>query len=67
VVGGISTAGVVLSTVREASDQDYRIFVLADATADHDPEVHRILIEKVLPRQADVITTSDLKELVRDA
>ena len=67
VVGGISTAGVVLSTVREASDQDYRIFVLADATADHDPEVHRVLIEKVLPRQADVITTSDLKELVRDA
>lgn len=67
VVCGISTAGVVLSTVREASDQDYRIFVLADATDDHDPEVHRVLIEKVLPRQADVITTSDLKALVHDA
>lgn len=67
VVGGISTAGVVLSTVRDAADQDYRIFVLADATEDPDPEVHRVLIEKVLPRQADVITTSDLKALVRDA
>ena len=64
VVGGISTAGVVLSTVREASDQDYRIFVLADATADRDPEVHRLLIEKVLPRQAHVINTSDLSGLV---
>jgi nicotinamidase-related amidase len=66
VVGGISTAGVVLSTVRDASDQDYRIFVLADATDDPDPEVHRVLVEKVLPRQADVITTSDLKALVLD-
>ncbi|HEY2061943.1 MAG TPA: isochorismatase family cysteine hydrolase [Amycolatopsis sp.] len=66
VVGGISTAGVVLSTVRDASDQDYRIFVLADATADPDPEVHRVVLEKVLSHQADVITTSDLKSLIRE-
>lgn len=63
VLGGISTAGVVLTTVREASDQDYRLVVLADATGDPDPEVHRVLIEKVLPRQADVITTGELAEL----
>ncbi|MEW1863282.1 isochorismatase family cysteine hydrolase [Streptomyces sp. NPDC088194] len=67
VMGGISTAGVVLSTVREASDQDYRIFVLSDATADPDDEVHRVLIEKVLTRQADIITTSELDELFADA
>lgn len=65
VVAGISTAGVVLSTIRDAADQDYRIFVLADATDDPDPEVHRVLIEKVLPRQADVITTAGLDALVR--
>jgi nicotinamidase-related amidase len=65
VMGGISTAGVVLSTVREASDQDYLIFVLSDATADSDPEVHRVLTEKVLPGHADVITTSDLSHLLR--
>ncbi|HEX3962525.1 MAG TPA: cysteine hydrolase [Trebonia sp.] len=63
VLAGISTAGVVLSTVRHAADDDYRIYVLADATADPDPEVHRVLIEKVLPAQADVITTSDLAAL----
>ncbi|MFF1359149.1 cysteine hydrolase family protein [Streptomyces sp. NPDC058297] len=67
VMGGISTSGVVLSSVRDAADQDYRIFVLADVTDDHDEEVHRVLIEKVLPRQADVITTADLKGLFRDA
>jgi nicotinamidase-related amidase len=65
VVGGIMTTGAVLSTTREASDQDYRIFVLSDVTADRDPEVHRVLIEKVLPHQADVITTFDLNHLLR--
>ena len=66
VMGGISTAGVMLSTVREASDHDYLIFVLSDATADIDPEVHRVLTEKVLPQHADVITTSGLNHLLRD-
>ena len=65
VMGGISTAGVVLSTVREASDQDYLIVVLSDATVDRDPEVHRVLTEKVLPAHADVIKTSDLNHLLR--
>ena len=64
VIGGITTAGVVLSTIREASDQDYRIFVLSDATADLDPKLHRVLIDEVLPRQADVITTADLSHLL---
>ena len=63
VLAGISTAGVVLSTVRHAADEDYRVFVLADATADPDPEVHRVLIEKVFPHQADIISTHDLPTL----
>jgi len=63
VIGGISTSGVVLSTLRDAADQDYRVFVLADATADPDPEVHRVLIEKVFPHQADIVQTDDLAAL----
>ena len=63
VVAGISTSGVVLSTLRDAADQDYRLFVLADATADPDPEVHRVLIEKVFPNQADILETGDLAVL----
>jgi nicotinamidase-related amidase len=58
VLAGISTSGVVLSTVRQAADLDYRITVLEDACADGDPEVHRVLTEKVFPRQA-VVTTTD--------
>ena len=66
ILAGISTSGVVLSTVRDTGDEDYRIYVLSDATADPDPEVHRVLIEKVFPYQADVITTGDLQTLSQD-
>jgi len=67
VVAGISTSGVVLSTLRDAADQDYRLFVLADASADPDPEVHRVLIEKVFPHQADIVQTTDLEALLSAA
>ena len=59
VLGGISTSGVVLSTVRQAADLDYGITVLADACADPDAEVHRVLTEKVFPRQALVASTDE--------
>ncbi|MDR4949724.1 cysteine hydrolase [Neobacillus cucumis] len=56
VLTGISTSGVVLSTLREAADKDFSITVLSDACLDPDPEVHHVLIEKVFPRQAEVQT-----------
>ena len=56
VLAGIATSGVVLSTVREAADKDYRLSVLSDGCADMDPEVHNVLLNKVFPRQADVLT-----------
>jgi len=46
---GISTSGVVLSTVRWAADMDYAPYVISDACADQDEEVHRVLVEKVFP------------------
>lgn len=64
ILAGISTSGVVLSTIRDAADHDYRLFVLADACADPDAGVHALLMEKVFPRQADVITTNDLEALL---
>jgi len=57
VLAGIATSGVVLSTLREAADRDYRLVVLSDGCLDADPEVHRVLLEKVFPRQAEVTTT----------
>jgi nicotinamidase-related amidase len=64
VLAGISTSGVVLSTVRDAADRDYRIIVLADGCADFDAEVHDVLLGKVFPRQADVVTVAELDDLL---
>ncbi len=58
ILTGISTSGVVLSTIREAADKDFQITVLSDGCADADDEVHRVLTTKVFPRQADVITVA---------
>jgi nicotinamidase-related amidase len=54
VLAGISTQGVVLSTQRHASDADYRVIIAHDCCSDTDSEVHRLLVEKVFPRQAKV-------------
>jgi nicotinamidase-related amidase len=59
VLTGIATSGVVLSTLREAADKDYRLIVLSDACLDADPEVHRVLMEKVFPRQADIMAVNE--------
>jgi nicotinamidase-related amidase len=60
VLAGVATSGVVLSTTRHAADADYRIVIAGDACADRDDEVHRVLVEKVFPRQATVATTADV-------
>jgi nicotinamidase-related amidase len=53
---GISTSGITLSTLRRASDLDFRCVVLKDACFDADEEVHRVLTEKIFPTQATVLT-----------
>ncbi|WP_046495346.1 cysteine hydrolase family protein [Streptomyces odonnellii] len=59
VLAGLVTSGVVLSTVREASDADFEITVLSDACADPDAEVHQVLMNKVFPAQADVLSVKE--------
>ena len=66
VLTGISTSGVVLSTLREAIDKDYRITLLSDGCADADEEVHRVLTTKVFPRSADVVTVEEWINLLQN-
>lgn len=67
VLCGVATSGVVLSTLRQAADLDYRLVVLSDGCLDQDPEVHRVLTEKVFVRQADVKTVADwVLEVAKD-
>jgi nicotinamidase-related amidase len=59
VLAGIATSGVVLSTLRQAADLDYRLTVLADGCLDADPEVHQVLLQKVFTRQAEVTSIAE--------
>ncbi|MFI5774405.1 cysteine hydrolase family protein [Streptomyces sp. NPDC051658] len=65
VVSGISTSGVVLSTVMDAADRDYQLYVLSDGVADPDTEVHNVLLHQVFPSRAHLIDTAELHALLR--
>jgi len=57
---GIATSGVVLATLLDAVDADYRLIVVKDCCTDADPEVHRCLADKVFPRLASVVTAGEV-------
>lgn len=57
VLFGISTSGIVLATVTRAFDMDYKMTIIADACFDGDPEVHKVLTEKIFPKRGTVTTT----------
>jgi nicotinamidase-related amidase len=59
-LAGISTSGVVLSTLRQAADADYQLVVVRDGCADPDDETHRVLLDKVFVRQATVATAAEV-------
>jgi nicotinamidase-related amidase len=61
-LAGISTSGVVLSAVRDGHDRDYQLIVISDLCADPEPDVHAFLVERIFPRQAEVIDRSELRE-----
>jgi nicotinamidase-related amidase len=63
-LAGISTSGVVLSAVRDGHDRDYRLLVLSDLCADPQADVHEFLIERIFPRQAEVIGSTELEGLL---
>jgi nicotinamidase-related amidase len=64
ILAGLTTSGVVLSTVRDAADRDYRLILLSDCISDPRQEAHTILMEQVFPGQADIITTAGLYPLL---
>ena len=59
VLMGVATSGCVLSTLRWAADVSYKLAVVRDGCGDADTEVHRVLTEKIFPRQAEVFSADD--------
>ena len=64
VVTGLRTSGCILTTIRWAADIDYKLIVLSDCCADPDEEVHQILMEKVFPPQASVVTATEFIQIL---
>jgi len=64
VLFGIATSGVVLSTLLEASDKDYRLVVISDCCADRDAELHTTLVERLFPTRAEVITAEEFVSIM---
>jgi nicotinamidase-related amidase len=63
VLFGIATSGVVLSTLLEACDADFRLAVIKDCCADLDADLHRMLMEKLFPLRATVLSAADFLKL----
>ncbi|MEZ4553696.1 MAG: isochorismatase family cysteine hydrolase [Dehalococcoidia bacterium] len=64
VLMGVATSGCVLSTLRWAADLGFGLVVVKDACDDADEEVHRVLTEKIYPRQASVVTAAEFVSAV---
>ena len=59
VLAGLVTSGVVLSTLVEAVDRDFRVVVLRDGCADGDAVLHDALIGHYFPSRGRVLTTAE--------
>jgi len=62
VLFGIATSGVVLSTLLEANDADYRLAVIKDCCADLDSGLHDCLINKFFPSRGAVLSAREFVE-----
>lgn len=67
VLFGIATSGVVLSTLLDAFDSDYRTVVIPDCCADRDAELHRILVNQFFPSRGDVLTAEEFVKVLQTA
>lgn len=64
VLFGIATSGVVLSTLLEASDADFRIAVITDCCADLDGDLHDALLTKLFPQRATVLSAAEFVDRI---
>jgi nicotinamidase-related amidase len=62
VLFGIATSGVVLSTLLDAADEDFRLAVIKDCCADLDSNLHDCLVQKLFPSRAAVLSAQEFVE-----
>ncbi len=62
VLFGIATSGVVLSTLLEAADADFRLAVIKDCCVDLDSSLHDCLIKRFFSSRAAVLSVQEFTE-----
>ncbi|KAL6249090.1 hypothetical protein RBB50_004153 [Rhinocladiella similis] len=64
VLVGLTTEGSILSSVWHGSDLDFHIVVPREGVWCDDRELGEVVLEKLVPRFADVCSVQDVKELM---
>jgi nicotinamidase-related amidase len=67
VLFGIATSGVVLSTLLHACDADYRVTVIADCCADLDAELYAVLLTRLFPQRAEILSAAEFMQAYQPA
>ncbi len=66
VLAGVSTGGVVLSTVCEAADRDFGIIVLRDGCLDGSVALHDMLMDGVFGKRGEVVSAEQWLGRLKD-
>jgi nicotinamidase-related amidase len=67
VLAGISTAGVMLSTLRQGLDLDYGLIVARDCCGDSDKDLHNTLLDKIFAQHAAVVSSAQIQDALGKA
>ncbi|KAM0347657.1 hypothetical protein ACHAPU_004671 [Fusarium lateritium] len=62
IFSGLSTSGCVLRTAVTATDAEFAMTVISDACADADEELHRVIMEKIVPSRGHVKSFVEFKK-----
>ncbi|KAL7893501.1 Isochorismatase-like protein [Trichoderma sp. SZMC 28014] len=63
VLVGLTTMGSILGSARAGADLDFHICCVEEGIMDDDPEVHKFLMTKVLPKFVDIVGLQDVLQL----
>ncbi len=66
-LAGIATSAGVESTARGAYDYGYNVVFVTDAMTDRNADVHRLVVEQILPRMGETDTTENVLNLLQAA
>jgi nicotinamidase-related amidase len=62
VLTGLSTSGCVLRTAVTATDAEFATTVISDACADGDGDLHRVILDKIIPSRGHVKSAVEFRK-----